>query len=147
MRKPILLIAILAITLTLAACGGGGGSQPAAPAQGGVGNAANGQTLFAQPVLNGNAGCSTCHSLEAGKVLVGPSLAGIGTRAATTVAGQSAEQYVHTSIVKPNEHLAKGCNVNDPNADCTASLMPQDWEQKLTPQQINDLVAFLMTQK
>lgn len=156
MRKSILLIVLLAIALAVVACGGS--NQPAAapptsappaaaPAGGGAGNAENGKALFAQPVLNGNAGCSTCHSLEPGKVLVGPSEAGVATRAATTVQGQSAEQYLRTSILKPNEHIAKGCNASDPNADCPASVMPQDWEQKLKPQEVDDLVAYLLTLK
>ena len=150
MRKLFVLLAILAIAMMLAACGGGG--EKAAPAASGdaapgAGNAEAGKALFAQSVLNGNAGCSTCHSLQAGTVIVGPSMAGIGTRAATTVAGQSAEQYIRTSIVKTNEHLAKGCNASDPNAECAANLMPQDWEQKLKPQELNDLVAYLLTLK
>jgi nitric oxide reductase subunit C len=151
MRKLIVLLAILAIALMATACGGGG-EQPApqAPAGGAApaaGNAEAGKALFAQPIINGNAGCATCHSLEPGKVIVGPSMAGIGTRAATTVPGQAAEQYIRTSIVKTNEFLAKGCNAGDPNAECAANLMPQDWEQKLTPDQINDLVAYLLTLK
>ncbi len=115
MRKFFVLLAILTIAMMLAACGGGGAAEPApaansaAPAPAG-GNAEAGKALFAQAIINGNAGCSTCHSLEPGKVIVGPSMAGIGTRAVSTVAGQTAEQYIRTSIVKTNEHLAKGCN-------------------------------------
>ena len=152
MRKFFVLLAILTIATMLAACGGGGAAEPApaansaAPTPAG-GNAEAGKALFAQAILNGNAGCSTCHSLEPGKVIVGPSMAGIGTRAATTVAGQTAEQYIRTSIVKTNEHLAKGCNAADLNADCPANVMPQDWEQKLKPAELNDLVAYLQTLK
>lgn len=152
MRKLTLVIAILAFAVGLAACGGGGGGeQPAAtggqPAAAPVGDAAKGQELFAQQIINGNAGCVTCHSLEVGKVLVGPSLAGIASRAGSTVAGQSAEEYIRTSIVNPNAHLAKGCNASDLEAQCVAGLMPQDWQQKLTPEQLNDLVAYLLTLK
>ena len=152
MRKLLVLLAILTIAMMLAACGGGSDDQPApaAPSGGAApagGDAAAGKALFAPAIINGNAGCSTCHSLEPGKVIVGPSMAGIGTRAATTVAGQSAEQYIHTSIVKTNEHIAKGCNAADPTADCPASVMPQDWEQKLQPAELNDVVAYLQTLK
>ena len=152
MRKLFVLLAILTIAMMLAACGGGGAAEPApaAPSGGAAptgGNADNGKVLFSQAVLAGNAGCSTCHSLEPGKVIVGPSMAGIGTRAATTVAGQTAEQYIRTSIVKTNEYLAKGCNAADLNADCPAGVMLQDWEQKLKPEEINDLVAYLQTLK
>ncbi len=154
MRKMMILVAVLAIALLLAACGGASSAptapaapaaQQPAPASGG--NAANGQALFSQPGLAGNASCATCHSLEPGKVLVGPSLAGVATRAATSVPGETAEQYLHQSIVDTNVFLAKGCNANDPQAQCAASIMPQDWAQKLSEQQIDDLVAYLLTLK
>lgn len=150
MRKLILLIAIFVMAALLAACGGG--SEPAAPAEQAPpaatgGNAANGQALFSKSVLAGNAGCTTCHSLEPGKALVGPSMAGIATRAATTVPGQSAEEYLHQSIVDTNAFLAKGCNANDPEAQCVAGIMPQDWPQKLSAQEIDDLVVYLLTLK
>lgn len=148
MRNLIFLIAVLAMATVLAACGGGSETAaPAAPATMTGGNAANGQTLFSQSVLAGNAGCTTCHSLEPGKALVGPSMAGIATRAATTVSGQSAEDYLHESIVNTNAFLAKGCNASDPEAQCVAGIMPQDWPQKLSAQEIDDLVAYLLTLK
>jgi nitric oxide reductase subunit C len=151
MRKTILLIALLAIVVMLAACGGG--EEPAAPAAPvaqppvatGAGDAAAGQALFSKSVLNGNAGCVTCHSLEPGKALVGPSLAGIASRASSTVPGENAEQYIRQSIMDTNAFLAKGCNAADPEAPCVASIMPQDWPDKLSEQEINDLVAYLLT--
>ena len=150
MRKLILLLAVLTMATVLAACGGG--SEPAAPAAPAPatttgGNAANGQTLFSQSILGGNAGCITCHSLEAGKVLVGPTMAGIGTRAANTVPGQTAEEYLRESIVDTNAFLAKGCNASNLEAQCAAGIMPQDWPQKLSAQEIDDLVAYLLTLK
>ncbi len=150
MRKWISLFVLVALALSVVACGGGGEQQqPAAGSQAPVakGNAENGKQLFAQSVLAGNAGCSTCHSLEPGKVLVGPSMAGIASRAGSTVPGESAEQYIRTSIVNTNAHLAVGCNINAPDEPCAANLMPQDWAQKLTPEQIDDLVAYLLTLK
>lgn len=156
MRKVVLLIAILTIAMLLAACGGGSSSEPAAPAAPAAqepavpaaasgGDAAKGQALFSQSVLAGNGGCSTCHSLEPGKVLVGPSLAGVASRAGSTVPGETAEQYLHQSIVDTNVYLAKGCNTADPEAPCLANLMPQNWAEKLSTQEIDDLVAYLLT--
>ena len=68
---------------------------------------------------------------------MGPSLAGVGERAATTVAGQNAEAYLHQSIVDPDAHVADGF---------PAHVMPGNFERTLTPEQIDDLVAFLLTQ-
>ena len=98
MRKATLFVVVglMVAVLALAACGGGGGgaSQPAA--SGGAGDAAAGKALFAQTVIGSNPGCVTCHSLEAGKTLVGPSMAGIAGRAGSAVSGQSAEQVSST---------------------------------------------------
>ena len=139
MRIVIFLLLLLALT----ACGG----QPAAPAQptATAGDAAAGQALFAQPALVGKAGCVTCHSLTPGRALVGPSLAGVASRAGRTVRGQSAEQYLRQSIVDTDAFLAKGCLAADPEAPCAPHVMPKDWAEKLSAQQINDLVAYLLT--
>lgn len=154
MRKTTMFFALLAIVVMVAACGGGGAAPaPAAEtakeavAVATAGDAAAGEALFNQQVLNGNAGCVTCHSLEAGKVLVGPSLAGLAGRAGSTVSGETAEQYLRQSIVDPNAHLAVGCNAADLTAACAAGLMPLDWQQKLSEQEINNLVAYLQTLK
>ena len=111
MRKATLFVVVglMVAVLALAACGGGGGaaSQPAASG-GGAGDAAAGKALFAQTVIGSNPGCVTCHSLEAGKTLVGPSMAGIAGRAGSAVSGQSAEQYLRQSITEPDAFVAKG---------------------------------------
>ena len=137
MRKTalFLVVGLMVAALVLAACGGGGGgaSQPAA--SGGAGDAAAGKALFAQTVLGANPGCITCHSLEAGKTLVGPSMAGIAGRAGSTVSGQSAEQFLRQSITEPDAYIAKGFQ---------KGLMPKP---TLTDKQANDLVAYLQTLK
>ena len=98
MSKKTLLVLLLGLALlALAACGGGGGNDTAEqPADGGdvaaVGDAANGERLFSQATIGANnaPGCITCHSLEPDVVIVGPSQAGLATRAQTRVAGVSA---------------------------------------------------------
>ena len=101
-----------------------------------TGNATNGEALFKQSVIGQNPGCATCHSLD-GSQLVGPSLQGIATRAGTRVQGQSAEQYIHTSMVDPDAFVVEGF---------TKGVMPS-FKDALNDQQLNDLIAFLMTQK
>lgn len=130
MKKYCAIITlVLVLGLVLSACGGGGGSGAGAEA---------GKALFNQTVIGTNAGCVTCHSLEKGVTIVGPSLAGIATTAATAEAGKSAEEFLKESITGPNAVITEGF---------TASVMPQNWAQVLTDAQIDQLVDYLMTLK
>ncbi len=105
-----------------------------------AGDPAKGEELFKSQTLADNPGCITCHSLEPGKTLVGPSMAGIATDAAgdAAEAGISTEEMLKTMIVDPNDEIAEGF---------PKDVMPQDWGKKLTPEQLNDVIAFLMTLK
>lgn len=95
-----------------------------------------GRRLYNEQDLGTNVGCSLCHSLEKDVNKVGPSFYGLATRAETTVPGLTAEQYIRQSILVPNAHLVEGYPPDQ---------MVQDYETRLTPQQIDDLVAFLLT--
>ncbi len=97
---------------------------------------AMGKELFNQNPLGSNAGCVTCHSVEEGVQLVGPSLAGIATRGAERVSGMSAEDYIRQSITDPTAYTVEGF---------PEGLMPA--YSDLTPEQIDALVAYLMTLK
>jgi len=92
---------------------------------------ARGQYWFSRPP----AICSTCHSPEPGVVVVGPSLAGIATRAETRIPGLSAEQYLRDSILNPGDYVVEGF----PDA------MQRNLGDRLTAEQINDIIAFLLT--
>ncbi|MEO8392519.1 MAG: cytochrome c [Chloroflexota bacterium] len=83
------------------------------------------------------ANCSTCHSLQPEVVIVGPSLAGVATRAAARVPGQSAAEYLRTSILDPGTFVVPGF----PDA------MARNLGQVLNDEQINNIIAFLLTQK
>ncbi|MBI3244172.1 MAG: c-type cytochrome [Chloroflexi bacterium] len=102
------------------------------------GDAANGELLFGGKV-NGKFPCSACHSLQAGQTLVGPSLAGIATTAATRKDGYSAEQYIHESVVQPNTYIVEGF-VNP-------SIMPATFGAQMTKEELADIIAYLMTLK
>ena len=52
--------------------------------------------------------CSTCHSLEPDIVIVGPSLAGVTTRAETRISGMTAQQYLRDSIINPGDFVVPG---------------------------------------
>jgi nitric oxide reductase subunit C len=81
------------------------------------------------------AACATCHSLEPEVVIVGPSLAGVATRAATRIPGQSAEAYLRNSILHPGDFVVPGFQ----------NVMAQNLGEILTFEQINEIIAFLLT--
>mgnify|MGYP001431048082 CR=1 FL=1 len=92
----------------------------------------------------GKGGCATCHAIEEINATgaVGPELNNIGTVAETRVPGQSASDYIHTSIVDPNAYIVEEC----PLGPCASpSIMPPTFGQTLSEQQIEDLVAYLLS--
>jgi mono/diheme cytochrome c family protein len=108
-----------------------------------VGDVANGEVLF----LNGKdaaPACVTCHLLEEDIVLIGPSMIGLVERAATRVEGQSAEEYLYESIVAPNAYLVPDTETNIFAAGGT-SLMFQQYTDYLTEDEIDDLVAYMLS--
>lgn len=146
MQRRTLHILLLAVGLLLmAACGGGGdgGGDGETGGAAGAGDAANGEELYMMTTIgdSGAPGCITCHSVEATDdpmqpSPVGPSHYGLADRAGDYVEGMSAEQYIRESIVEPNAHLVEGF---------PEGVMYQNYADDLTEQQINDLVAYLMT--
>jgi hypothetical protein len=81
--------------------------------------------------------CKECHSIEPrGDTALGPNLSNIGSRAAASVPGQTAVDYLRTSIVDPDAYLASGFQ---------DGLMYRGYQRALTAQQINDLVAYMLT--
>ncbi|MDW8299644.1 MAG: cytochrome c [Anaerolineae bacterium] len=110
---------------------------------------ARGAVLFA----NGFAGrpdvptCASCHYVEPVEVndLVGPVMYGIADRAARRDPNEvSAVSYLRNSIIHPNKYLVP--NEGDKvYAVGGMSLMHQNYAQELTPEEINDLVAYMLT--
>ncbi len=87
----------------------------------------NGIILFAK-------NCTGCHS-TGGKTVVGPGLAGVADRAATRVAGLSAEEYLEQSLRKPGAFVVDGFPM----------VMPE-WSH-LGNDSIDALVTYLQTLK
>ena len=81
--------------------------------------------------------CGACHSVSPDTVLVGPSLAGIGTRAASRVDGLDARAYLYTSIMRPGDYLVDGFQ----------DLMPSTLAKSLSGEDIDAVVAYLMAQR
>ncbi len=79
-------------------------------------------------------GCATCHSTGDNRV-IGPGLAGVFARAESRGTGQTAEEYVFTSITDPSEFI-----VDDfPNA------MPSGFGDSIPEGDLEDLIAYLAT--
>lgn len=121
MRKTVYFILLVVLALSVVACGGGGDA-------GGGAEAGAGRELFEQAVIGSQAGCITCHSLTPDEVIVGPSMAGIACR--------GDEAYIRESILDPDAQLVDGF---------PAGTMPQVWEDELSEEQLNQIVAYLLT--
>lgn len=102
------------------------------------GDPANGQVLFNEMQAAAGFACSTCHFTNQETQLIGPGLLNISTRAETRVPGESAYDYLHTSIVDPSAYVVEGFPDN---------LMPKIYGEIFTEEQINDLIAYLYTLK
>jgi len=81
--------------------------------------------------------CTLCHSLD-DVVLVGPSLRHVAATAATRVSSQSAREYIRVSILTPSAYKVPGFE--------TGTMYP-NYAINLSQEQVDALVAFLMTQK
>lgn len=85
-------------------------------------------------------GCSGCHNLneaqtDSNRGPIGPHLGNLYETAGDKVPGLSAEEYVHQSIVVPNEYINEGY---------TAGIMPQNFGEKLREEELNGLVNWLL---
>lgn len=100
-----------------------GEAQPPPPPAAAEGDPAAGKTVFAAQ------GCGGCHTFSAAgtNASVGPDLD-------EALQGQGPD-LVRESIVEPNKEITSGYAPN---------IMPQDFGQKLTEKQLDDLVAFLL---
>ncbi len=84
-----------------------------------------------------NAHCATCHALEPNTIIIGPSLAGVATRAETRIPGLNADEYIQMSILRPGDYVVEGYN----------NVMITNFSKELTSEDMNALVAFLLTLK
>ncbi len=83
--------------------------------------------------------CVSCHAVDSDvQENVGPGLQGIAAVAASRVPDQSAAQYLCISIVAPREHIVEGYPDD-------IVLMPVTYSNALSQQQLNDLVAYMLT--
>jgi hypothetical protein len=62
----------------------------------------------------------------------------MGKRAATRIEGMSAEEYIHQSIVDPSAFVVPGFQDN---------IMPKTFGQQLSQTDIDNLIAYILTQQ
>ena len=111
--------------MILAACFGAGESSPTlTPVE------QQGQAVFTLR-------CAQCHALTPNTIVIGPSLAGVATRAASRIPGYDGQTYLETSILLPEEYLVDGF----------ANTMPTNFGKELTSEELAALLAYLMTLK
>lgn len=81
--------------------------------------------------------CAQCHALTPETVVIGPSLAGVATRAAMRESDGDAQAYIETSILNPSAYVVSGFK----------DVMPKSFAKDLTSDEFNAVVQFLLTLK
>lgn len=119
------LALLIGAWLVLSGCGGA--AEPPPPPTLPVEIAA-GQRVFV-------AHCGACHSPSADTVIVGPALGGIATYGHDRVDGLDARAYVYNSILQPSDYLVEGYE----------DLMPKDLAKKLTGEELDSVVAYVLS--
>jgi cytochrome c553 len=101
-----------------------------------AGDTTRGSQLFTQGQDNAPP-CSTCHQVVRGQVgfSIGPNLSGIAERASKQVAGLTGEEYLRHSIIEPGHYVVSGYR----------DIMYPDYDAHFTEQDIQDLIAYLLT--
>jgi cytochrome c2 len=133
LRYSPLLLLMLSMLLT-----GCGDSAPR-------GNPGQGKELYTASTIgkSGAPGCITCHSLEDGEVKVGPSHSGIVSRAKEIInsddyngRAENPDEFLKESLLSPDAYIEGGF---------PAGVMYQKYQDDLSEQDVENLVAFLMT--
>ncbi len=135
-RRLFTLTIYLIFAFVLSSCSTQSSSEPSTN----LDSVQQGKALFEMNMIGENKapGCIVCHSLEAGKNLVGPSLAGIATYAQTAVTGMDAEAFLRQAIVEPDHHVMEGY---------PPGVMYANYGSDLSQAEIDALVAFMLTLK
>lgn len=89
--------------------------------------------------------CTNCHSVdESQQRLIGPGLWGLHERAVERIEEAPADDpvtYVRNSIIYTNDYIVPA----DEGGPYPANLMPGNYEELLTEQELTDLVAYILT--
>jgi len=106
------------------------------PVQAPSGDAENGKVLFNEISPQTGFSCAICHNVAIDAPILGPSMLNIKETAKTRVAGLSVEEYLYESIINPNDYIVDGF---------APGVMPLNWGDAYNDDQINDIIAYLLT--
>lgn len=98
-----------------------------------------GRLLFHQFKPEVGFACETCHYTTSDQRLIGPGLAGVAQRVQSYDIQMAVKDYLHASIIAPDEFLAPA------EPAYPSGVMPRTYGEILTRDQIDDLVAFLLS--
>jgi len=106
-----------------------GAATTTAPASG---NVAAGRAVFL------SSGCGSCHTFKPANATgtIGPDLDTAPAESAKADHNMPLAAFIKQSIVDPNAYIAKGYS---------KGIMPATFGKQLTPKQIDDLVAFILS--
>ncbi|MEE8389543.1 MAG: cytochrome c [Anaerolineae bacterium] len=126
----LLFLTLMVMALVISGCG------PAAPPTAALevkGDPAKGKAIYEANQ------CNACHMTDGQGGNVGPDMTHIGTVAATRKAGVSVAEYLHESILTPDAFVVPDC----PQGPCQRGIMSKDIAQKLSDEDLDDLIAYL----
>lgn len=137
MKYGASMLAFILLGLLLTACGGSqaDATQPTVPNPDAVGDPAAGREIFMTRQADAPA-CISCHTVDGSSSPVGPSLQHIAAKAGSRVEGMDAVAYLRQSIVEPDAYLAD---------NRTQARMYSGYNAALSEDQLNDLIAYLLT--
>ena len=143
--RPILVTGSFvpgADTMTTQLAGGDGNNATMRPVDATDDPRAQGEKVFHTAIPT----CTACHSTAPGADMAGPTLAGLRARAEETLASGNytgeatdVESYIRESVVNPSAHLVPG----EMYSAGGTSFMPTGYDQNLTAEQLDHLVAYL----
>ena len=129
MKSTARMIGLVAGLMAISACGSTSAPQ---------GDPALGEEIYLSSQEDDpyNRACAGCHRLDSFET-IGPAFEGLGERSALRVEGMGAYEYLRESIVDPEAFLVEGF---------TKFPMPTFYGDILTEEDINNLIAFMLSQ-
>lgn len=120
-----------------------------------IGDPEHGAEIFSTQYSETGFACATCHRVDSEEQLIGPGLLNLTIEMAIELPEFSDEEIVEYTGVEPDastEEILIGfirTSIINPNVFVEeiypASLMPQNWGEVLSAQDVDDLVAYIVT--